>query len=124
MLTVKQLFIADGLDIEEDDIARPPCGPPEPPIQRIVAEGHFDRYQREQVPTVNPFHLCKVLLSFLGLENNKAEFTEPIVNGSRPFKRSDWDGMPDWLLDAHKYKVPRIYYDLEEILNTTVIEVA
>lgn len=117
MLTVKKLLIADGLGIEEDDIKLVRhVDHLNRSIHRVVAEGHFDRYQREQVPTVNPFHHCKVILSFLGLENNKAEFYGAYrVNGSRPFKRSDWDGMPDWLLDAHKDKVPRIYYDLKEI---------
>lgn len=117
MLTVKQLFMADGLGIEEDEIKLVRhVDHLNRSIQRIVAEGHFERYQCEQVPTVNPFHHCKVILSFLGLENNKAEFYGAYkVNGVRPFKKSDWAGMPDWLLNAHKDKVSRIYYDLKEI---------
>lgn len=117
MLTVKQLFIADGLDLAEDEIKLVRhVDHLNRSIQRIVAEGHFDRYQREQVPTVNPFHGCKVILSFLGLENNKAQFYGVYrVNGCRPFKKSDWAGMPDWLLEAHKDKVPRIYYEHEEL---------
>ncbi|NBB78609.1 MAG: hypothetical protein GVY36_04085 [Verrucomicrobia bacterium] len=117
MLTVKQLFQADGLDASEDEIKLVRhVDHLNRSIKRIVAEGHFDRYQREQVPTVNPFHRCKVILSFLGLENNKAEFYGAYrVRGSRPFRKSDWAGMPDWLLEAHKDKVPRIYYDLGEL---------
>lgn len=117
MLTVKQLFQADGLDVPEDEIKLVRhVDHLNRSIRRVVLEGYFDRYQREQVPTVNPFHNCKVILSFLGLENNKAEFYGAYrVNGCRPFQKSDWEGMPSWLLQAHQDKVPRIYYDLEEI---------
>lgn len=117
MLTLKQLFIADGFNFAEDEIKIVRhVDHLNRSIRRIIAEGHFGRYQREQVPDVNPFHHCKVILSFLGLENNKAEFYGAYrVNGYRPFHKSDWDGMPDWLLEAHQDQRKRIYYDLEEI---------
>lgn len=117
MLTVKQLFIADGLDLDEDEIKLVRhVDHLNRSIRRVVDEGHFDRYQREQVPEINPFHHCKIILSFLGLENNKAEFYGAYrVNGCRPFQKADWEGMPDWLLQAHRDKRQRIYYDLEEV---------
>lgn len=106
MLTVKQLFQADGLNLPEDEIKLVRhVDHLNRAIRRVVNEGHFDQYQREQVPTANPFHNCKVILSFLGLENNKAEFYGAYrVNGCRPFKKSDWAGMPDWLLEAHHWR--------------------
>lgn len=75
MLTTKQLFLADGLDAAEDAIKLVRhVGRKARTIQQIAAEGYFDLYQEELSPDVRPFHGCQVILSFLGIEGNKAEF--------------------------------------------------
>ncbi|MGF1449756.1 MAG: GIY-YIG nuclease family protein [Opitutales bacterium] len=117
MLTVKQLFIADGLGFSENEIKLVRhVDHSQRSIRRVVAEGHFERYQREQLQEQQPFHHCKVILSFIGLEDHKAEFYGAYrVNGVRAFQKSDWVGIPDYLWIAHNDQQPRIYYDLEEI---------
>lgn len=75
MLTVKQLFQADGLDTAEDQIKLVRhIDHLNRSITRIIDDGHFDFYQTEQSPAVRPFHNCKVILSFIGIDGNKAEF--------------------------------------------------
>lgn len=116
MLTVKQLFQAEGLDpnAEEIKLVRH-VDRPDRSIRRMVNEGHFDRYQCEQSLEVKPFHHCRVILSFIGLENNKAEFYGVYrVKSWRPFKKADQKGLPQWLLQPHNGVRPRIFYDLEE----------
>lgn len=117
MLTVKQLFIADGLGIEEDEIKLVRhVDHLNRSIQRVVAEGHFEFYQQEQSPKVRPFHGCQVILSFVGLEGNKAEFYVAYqVLGHGPFTEDDLKKMPDWLAVAHRDGRPRIKYELREI---------
>lgn len=117
MLSVKQLFIADGLDLDIDEIKLVRhVDHLDRSIRRIVNEGHFDFYQCEQFEDKKPFHKCSVILSFLGIGSNKAEFYGAYrVGGSRPFHKEDWKGMPDWLFLAHGDNRPRIFYDLEEL---------
>lgn len=117
MLSVKQLFQSDGLEVAEDDIklvrhvdhlSRS--------ITRIIDEGHFDFYQTEQSPKVRPFHNCEVILSFIGIAGNKAEFHGAYeVLGSRDFTKQDLKQLPDWLAAAHKDGKPRIKYELREL---------
>jgi hypothetical protein len=72
MLTVKQLFIADGVELEEDNIKLVRhVDHLNRSIQRITSEEHFEFYQQEQSPKVRPFHNCEVILSFIGIEGNK-----------------------------------------------------
>ncbi len=117
MLTVKQLFIADGLDLDEDRIKLVRhVDHMERSIQRTVREGHFDLYQQEQTPTVRPFHNCDVILSFVGIEGHKAEFYGAYeVRGHGPFAKADLKELPAWLAEAHKDGQPRIKYELREL---------
>jgi hypothetical protein len=117
MLTVKQLFIADGLNRDEhriklvrhvDHMNRS--------IQRVVSEGHFEFYQQEQSPTVRPFHDCDVILSFLGIEGHKAQFYGAYeVLGHGPFTKDDLSRFPGWMAEAHQDGQPRIKYQLREL---------
>lgn len=117
MLTVKQLFRADGLSFAEDQIKLVRhVDHMDRSIQRIVAEGHFDLYQQEQSADIRPFHNCKAILSFLGIQGNKAEFYGAYeVLGHEDFTQADLDQMPDWLAEAHKDGQPRIKYRLREL---------
>lgn len=117
MLSVKQLFIADGLQCAEDEIKlvrhTDHLGRS---IRSIVDGGFFDQYQSEQFEDGKPFRECSIILSFIGLENRKSEFFGAYkVNGYFPFVKEYWKGMPDWLFDAHKDNKRRIFYDLEEL---------
>jgi hypothetical protein len=117
LLTVKQLLQADGLDVAEDQIKLVRhVNHLNRSITRIIDEGHFDFYQTEQSPTVKPFHNCEVLLSFIGIEGNKAEFYGAYeVLGYRDFTKNDLKQLPDWLVEAHKDGQPRIKYELREL---------
>ena len=117
MLSVKQLFIADGLDVTEDRIKLiKHVDHLSRSIQRIVTEGHFDIYQQEQSPKVRPFHDCEVILAFIGIEGNKAEFYGAYeVLGHGPFTKADLKQLPDWLAEAHQDGLPRIKYRLREL---------
>lgn len=117
MLTVKQLFTADGLDLAEDQIKLVRhVDHLNRSIQRIVAEEHFEFYQQEQSPKIRPFHNCEVILSFIGIEGNKAEFCGAYqVLGHGPFTKADLKKLPDWLAEAHKDGQPRIKYQLREL---------
>lgn len=117
MLTVKQLFQADGLNITEDQIKLVRhVDHLNRSITRIIDEGHFDFYQTEQSPTVRPFHNCEVILSFIGIAGNKAEFHGAYeVLGSRDFTKQDLKQLPDWLAAAHKDGKPRLKYELSEL---------
>jgi hypothetical protein len=91
MLSVKQLFLADGLQCpaEEIKLVRH-VDHLNRSIRRIVAEGHFDFYQCEQLEDKKPFHKCSIILSFLGIESNKAEFYGAYrVSGCRPFYKEE-----------------------------------
>lgn len=114
MLTVKQLFIADGLEQGEDQIKLVRhVDHLNRSIQRIVAEEHFEFYQQEQSPKVRPFHNCEVILSFIGIEGNKAEFYGAYqVLGHGPFTKADLKQLPDWLAAAHQDGQTRIKYQL------------
>lgn len=117
MPTVKQLLTACGLDApheqiklvrHSDHLGRS--------IRQIIDDGVFPAYQSEQDPKVRPFHKCKVILSFIGIEGNQAEFYGAYrVKGFREFRKSDFAGVPDYLRAAHQDKKPRIWYHLEEL---------
>lgn len=117
MLTVKQLFLADGLGVPEDQIKLVRhVDHQDLSIRKVILEGIFDLYQAEQKESVRPFHRCEIILSFIGIESNKAEFYGAYrVKGSRPFEKADWPNMPDWMLKAHTDGRSRIFYDLEEV---------
>jgi len=60
MLTVKQLFLADGLEVAEDQIKLVKhVDTSKRSIRQMVAQKHFDCYQEVQSPTVRPFHNCE-----------------------------------------------------------------
>lgn len=117
MPTVKQLLTACGLETpheqtklvrHSDHLGRS--------IRQIIDDGFFNIYQAEQDPKVKPFHKCEVILSFIGIEGNQAEFRGAYrVDGCREFQNADFAGVPDYLLLAHKDKKARIWYDLEEL---------
>ena len=117
MLTIKKLFQADGLDVAEDQIKLVRhVDHLNRSITRIIDEGHFDFYQAEQSSAARPFHKCEVILSFIGIAGNKAEFHGAYeVLGSRDFTKQDLKQLPDWLADAHKDGAPRIKYELKEL---------
>jgi hypothetical protein len=117
MLTVKQFLKAAGLETphekiklvrHSDHLGRS--------IRQILADGVFDKYQAEQSDTLKPFHRCEVILSFIGTAGNQAEFIGAYrVIGHRPFRRKDFENVPEYLLPALRIKVPRIWYYLEEL---------
>ena len=116
MITIKKFLKAAGLDVPEDRIKMvrhsDHMGRS---IRQIVADGVFDAYQAEQDPKPKPFDNCDVIISFIGIEGNQAEFIGVFtVKGSRPFEKSDFAGVPDYLRLAHQDGKPRIWYDLEE----------
>ena len=117
MLTVKQLFQADGLDSPDNEIKLVRhVDHLNRSIEQIVAEGHFDFYQQEQSPKICPFHNCQVILSFIGIEGNKAKFYGAYkVLGHEPFTKADAWRLPDWMAEAHKDGQPRIKYQLREL---------
>jgi hypothetical protein len=117
MPTVKQLLTACGLETPHDQIKLVRhSGHLGRSIRQIIADGVFDVYQAEQDPDKRPFHKCQVILSFVGIEGNQAEFYGAYrVLGSRKFRDDDFAGMPDYLLFAHKDGKPRIWYELVEM---------
>lgn len=117
MLTVKQLFISDGLGVPEEKIKLVRhVGLSNRSIQQIVADGQFDFLQEEQYLKVRPFHNSEVILSFLGVDGNKAEFYGAYqVLGYRDYRRSEIRSLPDWLLEKHQDGKPRIKYQLQEL---------
>lgn len=85
-------------------------------IRQVIADGFFEVYQAEQDAKVKPFQNCEVILSFLGIEGNLAEFYGAYrVNGFRDFKAHDFAGAPDYLRASHGDGRSRIWYELEEI---------
>lgn len=117
MLTTKQLFLADGLEVPEDAIKLVRhVGRRGRSIRQIVDEGHFELYQEEQSGMVRPFDRCRVILSFLGVEGNKAEFYGAYeVRRSRPFTAEELAALPDWMLEGHVEGHPAIRYELREL---------
>ncbi len=75
MPTIKQLLTACGLETPHDQIKlvrhSDHLGRS---IRQIVADGAFDIYQAEQHRKICPFGNCEVILSFIGIEGNQAEF--------------------------------------------------
>jgi len=96
MLTVKQLLSACGLETPHDQIKlvrhSDHLGRS---IRQIIADGFFDPYQAEQSPIAKPFHRSDVILSFIGIERNQAEFYGAYkVRGWRDFKKKDFASVP------------------------------
>jgi len=117
MLTVKQLFQADGLNIPEDQIKLVRhVGRKDRSIQQVAAEGYLELYQAEQSATVRPFDHCGVILSFLGIEGNKADFYGAYeVLGKRPYTRAEIKQLPDWMRAGHRDGPTPIVYELSEL---------
>lgn len=111
MLTVKQLFRSLGLEVEGDRIKL--VRHSGPVVDQVIAEGVFELFQSEQQESVRPFHGCDVILSFLGRENNKAEFHGAYrVLGSRPIKKKDLQKFPRHL---RVKATGSLWYELEEL---------
>lgn len=116
MITIKHFLTAAGLDTpheriklvrHSDHLGRS--------IRQIIEDGIFDTYQAEQDANIRPFKNCDVIVSFVGIEGNQAEFIGVYtVNGVRAFKKSDFDGIPEYLSLAHQDGKSRIWYDLVE----------
>lgn len=117
MITVKQLLTSCGLQTPHEQIKLVKHSSHDGrTIRQIVADGFFDMYQAEQDDKIQPFHKCEVILSFISVEGNQAEFYGAYrVKGCRPFLTSDFKGAPEYLLLSHKEPKVRIWYDLEEI---------
>ena len=117
MITVKELLTASGMGTahvriklvrHSDHMGRS--------LRQIVLDDCFNIYQAEQNPDVRPFRDCDVILSFIGIENNLAEFYGAYrVDGDRPFKKKDFAGYPSYLSEAHQDGKPRILYHLTEL---------
>jgi hypothetical protein len=117
MLTVKQLLTTAGLDTPHDRIKlvrhSDHLGRS---LRQIIADGCFEAYQSEQSHATQPFNGCDVILSFIGIENNLAEFHGAYgVGKHRPFARKDFEGLPSYLRIAHQDGMPRIWYELAEL---------
>ena len=66
MLTLKEYFIAAGLDVSPDRIKLVKhVDHRNRSIRQIIDEGHFDIYQAEQGPLKKPFHNCDAIISFI-----------------------------------------------------------
>lgn len=120
MLTVKEYFAASGLACDPDFIKLVKhVDHPGRSIREIIDAGHFDFYQAEQSAVKKPFDGCEVILSFVGLENNLAEFVGAYkVLGSRPFTPKDAIRSSEILKfneTSDKEGKQRISYDLEEL---------
>lgn len=117
MLTTKQLFLADGLDVSEDAIKLVRhVGRRGRSIRQIADEGHLELYQEEQSAKIRPFDRCRVILSFLGVEGNKAEFYGAYeVRRSRPYTPEQLAALPDWMREGHREDSPAIRYELREL---------
>lgn len=117
MVSVKQLLASCGLTTSPDQIRlvrhSDHLGRS---IRRIIADGAFDHYQAEQDPNVKPFHRSEVILAFIGIEGNRAEFYGAYqVRGSRSFLPADFAEVPEYLRAAHTDGKPRMWYDLVEL---------
>jgi hypothetical protein len=114
MLTIKQLFAACGLNCPFEEIRLVRHSGPS--IRRLIEDGSFERYQAEQDANIRPFDRCSVILSFIGIEGNRAEFFGAYqVNGSRPFAIEDGVDAPAHLPYAHQDGKGRIWYDLVKL---------
>ena len=117
MLSVKQYLIAAGLDVDIDRIklvkhvdhfGRS--------IRKVITDGDFDIYQAEQSKDKKLFHNCDVIISFISLENNLAEFIGVYaVKGYRDFTKKDLSKMPAYMREPHKNGKIRLFYELEEL---------
>jgi hypothetical protein len=114
MLTVKQLFAACGLNFPAEQIRLVRHSGPS--IRRLIADDCFEQYQAEQHGEIRPFDRCSVILSFIGIEGNRAEFFGAYrVKGSRPFEPGDFANAPGYLHSVRREDQPRIWYDLEKL---------
>lgn len=117
MLTVKEYLIASGLNVEPgriklvkhvDHVGRS--------IRKVIADGDFDIYQAEQSKDKKVFHNCDIILSFVALENNLAEFIGAYyVRGYRDLNKKDLARMPKYMREPHKDGEARLFYELDEI---------
>jgi hypothetical protein len=116
MLTVKQLFAACGLNCPAEQIRLVRHSGPS--IRRLIADGCFEQYQAEQDSTVRPFDRSSVILSFIGIEGNRAEFFGAYqVKGARPWRVEDFGNAPDYLRLGAQDGRQRIWYDLEKLVG-------
>ncbi len=122
ILTVKDYLVAAGLQADIDRIklvkhVDDALGAWT--IRSLIKQGVFEFYQSEQGGLKKPFHDCDVIVSFLVLENNLAEFWGVYqVRDWRAFTKDDVNRAPKILgiESAFDYKGnERIWYDLEEI---------
>ncbi len=117
MPTVKELLTACGLETHPDQIKlvrhSDHLGRS---IRQVIADGFFEVYQAEQDAKVKPFHKCEVILAFIGIQGNLAEFHGAYrVKGSREFTAGDFEGVPAYLSASHSDGKARIWYDLDEL---------
>ena len=91
MLTAKEFFTASGLTTEHKQIKLVKhVDHADRSIREIVDAGYFDAYQAEQGGGKRPFDNCEVIISFIALQNNLAEFLGVYrVLGSRLYTRKD-----------------------------------
>ena len=116
MLTVKQYLIAAGLDVDADRIKLVKhVDHGLRSIRKIITDGDFELYQAEQSKDKKVFHKCDVIVSFLALENNLAEFIGVyFVRGHRDLIKKDLAKMPAYMREPHKDGKVRLFYELEE----------
>ena len=75
MITIKKFLTVAGLDVPHDRIKLVRHSDHRGrSIRQVVADGAFDVYQAEQDAKVRPFHKCDVIVSFIGIGGNQAEF--------------------------------------------------
>lgn len=122
VLSVKDCLIAAGIDVDQSRIKlvkHVDKASGEWTIRNLINQNAFEFYQSEQGGLKQPFHDCDVIVSFLALENNLAEFWGVYkVLDSRPFTKIDVKRSPKVLGIQSEYTPKgnkRIWYELEEI---------
>ena len=120
MLTAKEFFTASGLTTEHKQIKLVKhVDHADRSIREIVDAGYFDAYQAEQGGGKRPFDNCEVIISFIALQNNLAEFLGVYrVLGSRPYTRKD-NALLQGVLASRGLRDRdgnrKIWYELEEL---------
>jgi hypothetical protein len=119
MLTIKQLLTAYGLKNDHEQIKLVRHSDHDGrSIRRIMGDGFFDTYQSEQDAAIKPFHKCEVILSFIGIEGNQAEFIGAYeVVKCRAFRPTDFAGAPDYLKHLPGLEEKLIWYELKELVE-------
>lgn len=122
ILSVKDYLIAAGLEVEPGRIKlvkHVDNASGAWTIRGLINQNAFDFYQSEQGSLKKPFHDCDVIVAFLALENNLAEFWGVYkVQGFRKFTKDDLQRRPEALGALSEDTVKEngiIWYDLEEI---------